>query len=150
LPGTYSKEGIVEKKRLQIKPTDFVSRLFSRREGKMTGEPRQTNTPLLNYKVTTSLPYLDAEIGVAQNGICCSGCRFSFKTSTCSSLSSNIWYLEDKVYSYDGFKEHFQQCQGAQKLWVLSNKGFDVSGVSPRLEAGEAFVKLPGNIKVPK
>jgi hypothetical protein len=62
LPGTYSKEGIVEKKRLQIKPTDFVSRLFSRREGRMTGEPRQTKTPLLNYTVTTSLPYLDAEI----------------------------------------------------------------------------------------
>ncbi|KAJ5472275.1 hypothetical protein N7530_006276 [Penicillium desertorum] len=110
----------------------------------MTGVPRQTETSLLNYMMTTSLPYLDAEIGVAENGICCSGCRFSFKTSTGSSLRRT------SVYSYDGFKEHFQKCQGAQKLWELSNKMFDVSGVSPRLDAGEAFVKLPGNVKLPK
>lgn len=57
---------------------------------------------------------------------------------------------EDKVYSYDGFKEHFRECQGAQKLWELSNKGFNVSGVSTRLEGGEPFVKLHGNVKIPQ
>jgi hypothetical protein len=86
-PMRYSKYGTAEKRRMQINPIDFVSRLFSRRGGKRTGVPWQTEDLLLNYMVTTSLPYLDAGRGVAQNGICFSGCRFPFQRSTGLSVS---------------------------------------------------------------
>ncbi|CAP86385.1 Pc20g10560 [Penicillium rubens Wisconsin 54-1255] len=145
-PMRSSKYGTVEKRRMQIRQTLLAD--YSHAEEVRV--PWQTEDLLINYMVTTSLPYLDAGRGVAQNGIFFSGCRFPFQRSTSLSVLMKYQNLEDKVYSDDGFKEHFRECQGAQKLWELSNKGFNVSGVSTRLEGGEPFVKLHGNVKIPQ
>lgn len=131
----YTHHLTVRKKRIQINPTELLGRLFSRKGGNRTEVPRQSDISLLNYMVTTSLPYLDVESGIAQNRICCSGCRISFRKSTDITSLTSFWALEDKEYSHDEFKEHFHACEGAQKLWELRNKGFNVPSVSPRLDS---------------
>lgn len=129
LPGRYV-EGIMRKQRYEIMPTEFVGTLSVREWHRV----RQLQGSLpLKYMVTTSLPYLDVESGVLQNGICCSGCdaflRRTHGAKSPSFPSENPWTLRDRVYSYDEFMEHFRECREAQSLWKSSNQGIDVSNI---------------------
>lgn len=117
LPGTYSFDAIVRNKRTQIMPTELAGRLCSSKGDKSTGVTRPKGTRLLGHMVTTSLPYLDIESGVIQNGICCSGCQIWLERSdgarSSSFPSANPYTLRHKVYSYNEFMEHFLECREA-------------------------------------
>ncbi|KAL3474535.1 hypothetical protein BJX99DRAFT_231499 [Aspergillus californicus] len=76
LPGIYSMDKIVRKRRTQMMSTEFVRNLFLR-DGDWRTRVTQTNeTALLHYMVTTSLPYLDIESGGIQKDMvqCLSNC----------------------------------------------------------------------------
>ncbi|OOF92495.1 hypothetical protein ASPCADRAFT_55460 [Aspergillus carbonarius ITEM 5010] len=142
LPGTYSMDEIVRKKRTQIMPAEFISRLSLREANEGARVRQSTETALLRYMVTTALPYLDVESGGIQNGICCSGCQIALERALGSSrVQPNACALRDKVYSYKGFMEHFRQCREAQNLWILSNQGVDVANFSEFVRRGGSFKK---------
>ncbi|CRL27481.1 Cyclin-like F-box [Penicillium camemberti] len=139
LPGAYSMEEIVRKRRVQIAATEFVSRLSLYKEDEITqATPR--GRALLCYMVTTSLPYLDTESGGIQNGICCGGCQIALERDLASSrVKSNACVLRDKVYSYDEFTQHFRECPDAQNLWKLRNQGVDITNLSEFVRRGGHF-----------
>lgn len=144
LPGSYAD--IVRTQRYQIMPTEFVGTLSAR--GRHSTSRLQVSLSL-KYMVTTSLPYLDVESGVLQNGICCSGCD-AFLRKDHLEISPNpsledLWTLRDKVYSYDEFMEHFRGCREAQSLWKLNNQGIDVSEISGFFKSGGGEIRLPSN-----
>ena len=141
LPGVYSMDETVRKKRTRIMPAELVSRL-SLREEDATRVMQSKETALLRYMVTTSLPYLDIESGSIQRGISCSGCQIALEKALRSSRAqSNACTLRDKVYSYDEFMEHFQGCREAQNLWELSNQGVDIAELSEFVRRGGFFKK---------
>jgi hypothetical protein len=154
LPGTYSMDEIPRKRRMQIVPTGFVSRSSLREEDEMTRVTQPKGRALLRYMVTTSLPYLDIESGGIQNGVCCSGCQIALEKDLGSSrVQPNSCVLRDKVYSYDEFIEHFQECREAQNLWKLRNQGVDITNLSEFVRRGGHFknrdVIMSFNSKMP-
>ncbi|KGO72685.1 hypothetical protein PITC_056710 [Penicillium italicum] len=133
---------IVRKKRFQIIPTEFVSRLSLRKEDGRKLVTQSKEIALLRYMVTTSLPYLDVESGGIQYGICCSGCQIALEKALGSSrIQSNACALRDKVYSHDEFMEHFRECREAQNLWKLSHQGVDTAHISEFVRRGGCFKK---------
>nr|XP_003188766.1 hypothetical protein ANI_1_2526074 [Aspergillus niger CBS 513.88] len=142
LPGIYSMDEIVRKKRTQIMPAEFISRLSLREANERARVAQSKEKALLRYMVTTALPYLDIKSGDVQNGICCSGCQIALEKALRSSrVQSNACALRDKVYSYEEFMEHFWECREAQNLWMLSNQGVDVANVSEFVRRGGWFRK---------
>jgi hypothetical protein len=141
VPGTYSMDEIMRKKRIQIIPTEFVSRLSLRKGDKRTQVTQSKETALLCYMVSTSLPYLDIESGGIQNGICCSGCQIALKALGSSRVQTNACALRDKVYSYGEFMEHFRECREAQNIWKLSQQRVDIAHISEFVRHGGCFRK---------
>ncbi|PYH90157.1 hypothetical protein BO71DRAFT_452957 [Aspergillus ellipticus CBS 707.79] len=131
LPGIYSMDEIVRKRRVQIMSAEYFGRLPLHKADDRTRATQEKETELLRYMVTTSLPYLNTETGVIQNGISCSGCQIALEKALRSSRTGpSSCALRDKVYSYDEFMQHFRECREAQKLWELSNQGVDVAKIS--------------------
>ncbi|PYH92795.1 hypothetical protein BO71DRAFT_382860 [Aspergillus ellipticus CBS 707.79] len=140
LPGIYSMDEVVRKKRTQIIPAEFISTLSLREANERARVAQPKEKALLRYMVTTALPYLDIKSGGVQNGICCRGCQIALERALRSSgAQSNSCALRDKVYSYEEFMEHFRECREAQNLWMFSNHGVDVDNVSEFVRPGGWF-----------
>ena len=73
----------------------------------------------LRFAAATSLPYLDRRAGEAQCGLSCKGCQLAFEAD----FSDDHLELRDRFYSRAEFMEHFDECPGAEKLWVASREG---------------------------
>ena len=73
----------------------------------------------LRFAAATSLPYLDRRAGEAQCGLSCKGCQLAFEAD----FSDDHLELRDRFYSRAEFMQHFDECPGAEKLWVASREG---------------------------
>lgn len=94
-----------------------------KRLGNMISMGAMVESPLYRFMASTALPYLDLTNrsndndnnsnanGRVECGVCCKGCQIALKKR------------RDRVYSREGFLEHFRRCRQAQKLWEASCEG---------------------------
>ncbi|PYH40068.1 F-box protein [Aspergillus saccharolyticus JOP 1030-1] len=130
LPGIYSMDETPRKRRTKVVLRDSVNTLYLSDYSENTRVKRSQSTSLLPYMVTTSLPYFDPKSGAVQRGISCSGCQVALeKDLYTSGVKPAACALRDKVYSHDDFRNHFQNCHEARKLWELSGQGTSIINV---------------------
>jgi hypothetical protein len=85
--------------------------------------------PLYRSMAATALPYVDSRAGGAaqvQHGVSCTGCQISVEKNAAMRgdiAGYDISDLRDRVYSRDGYLEHFKWCREAQILWDSSVGG---------------------------
>ncbi|GKZ34216.1 hypothetical protein AbraIFM66950_004401 [Aspergillus brasiliensis] len=124
LPGFYSLEETQRKRRFELILENSISTIFPSAEVEKSPGKVSRDTELQPYMVTTALPYLDNESDVIEKGVSCSGCQIALEKDLWSSrVKSNVCDKRDRVYSHEGFMEHFKSCQEARKLWDLSEGG---------------------------
>jgi hypothetical protein len=77
-----------------------------------------------NFMSSCALPYHDRQTGRVDHGMSCAGCQLTLQKGIFS-FQHEPQGLEfrDKVYSQDGFLEHFKRCQQAQLLWISRREG---------------------------
>ncbi|KAL2133610.1 hypothetical protein VTI74DRAFT_2048 [Chaetomium olivicolor] len=80
------------------------------------------------YLSATALPYADLHSRAprVQRGLCCNGCQISAGKDRWmhGDLEGyGIRHLRNRVYSRDGYLEHFRWCREAQALWKASRGG---------------------------
>lgn len=140
LPGTYSMDETVRKRRTEIVLSESISAIYLNDEVDETRVKRSKKTVLLPYMVTTSLPYFDYKSGVVQRGISCSGCQVALEKALRSSrVGSGACAMRDKVYSHDEFLDHFKACQEAQNIWKSRRRGSDNANFSEFVRRGGYF-----------
>ena len=86
--------------------------------------PLSSEVSLLWYMAMTALPFSEKASGGVEKGLCRTGCQSTLEeTIRTSRINNSVISLRNRVYSPDGFMEHFQWCPKAQALWKLSNEG---------------------------
>lgn len=119
VPGIYSMDETSRKGRIPLLSEKEIMSAFDVPKIAEIKEP-----PILRYMAATSLPYLEKASGDIQYGICCSGCQIALeKAIYVSTVKDSVFALRDRVYSQEGFVEHFQACAEAQALWKQSKEG---------------------------
>ncbi|KAK5999134.1 hypothetical protein PT974_01523 [Cladobotryum mycophilum] len=89
--------------------------------GLWQSEANRVRVPTLTtwrYMAAVPLPHYDPETGLVEKGASCKGCHVKVEGSPYIDLDDR-----DKVYSMDGFLEHFQHCVDAQILYDESQGG---------------------------
>lgn len=123
IPGTYGMSETNRKRRGYFVAKTHCSELLQK-DGL---EPLHTTTspdPLLvRYMASSSIPYLDVATGCVQTGLSCKGCQAALEDDAIEIRSTVPFRLRDKVYSREGFLDHFRQCDGAKALWISSKGG---------------------------
>lgn len=79
--------------------------------------------PLVRYMACSSIPYLDLATGGIQTGLSCKGCQAILEDDAGETHSTEFFRRRDRVYSREGFLEHFRKCDGAKALWISSKRG---------------------------
>ena len=85
--------------------------------------------PLYRYMAATALPHVNFGTGGAaqvQHGVSCTGCQISVEKNVAMHgdiAGYDISDLRDRVYSRDGYLEHFKRRREAQILWGSSVGG---------------------------
>ena len=85
-----------------------------------------TNSPdplIVRYMASSSIPYLDVATGSVQTGLSCKGCQVMLEDDAIKTRSTEPFRRRNRVYSREGFLDHFQQCDGAKALWISSKGG---------------------------
>lgn len=133
MPGKYSMGGVFRKKRALILAEVDVMRSPGARGQQCQSPHENLQVRLLRCMATTALPYFNKERGDSENGISCLGCqipvaremaRMVYSASGSPDDGELLRILpRDRVYSRDGFMEHFQECLEAQAAWGVSKEG---------------------------
>ncbi len=72
------------------------------------------------FMASRALPYYDRRARRVEDGMSYAGCRLCVEKRP-STL--NIFSLQDRVYTEDGFLDHFRWCAHAQLRWKSSGEG---------------------------
>ena len=105
---------------------DAVSKLRARRE--------QRNE---RFMAATAYPYYDLANARLERGVNCKGCQLRFEnTHTVTALSPA------RVYSTQGFLNHFSECTEAQGVWAASEKGTQPVHDSEMIRSG-GYINIP-------
>lgn len=126
LPGVYSMEESKYKSRIAIVSIHQAG-LFRRRQSQTRRRlplASLTRMQKYNFMGSCALPYYDKFTGQVEHGISCAGCQLAIEKFIIGAQAER-WAFEarDKVYSQDGFLEHFRWCEQAQLLWKSSIEG---------------------------
>ncbi|KAK0642107.1 hypothetical protein B0T16DRAFT_462117 [Cercophora newfieldiana] len=95
----------------------------------MTGDSTEARhfQQCLRFTAAVTLPYVDENVGKVDHGVSCRGCFRNWiqigpsgfvADSTIRMAAGSLLRLQNKVYSIDGFLEHFRWCGEAQSLWA--------------------------------
>ncbi|EME42633.1 hypothetical protein DOTSEDRAFT_112459, partial [Dothistroma septosporum NZE10] len=68
-----------------------------------------------------AFPSYDTLTRDVERGISCSGCQLISENQ--DGLREDLVFLRDKVYSKASFLKHYEECEGAQRLWNSSDDG---------------------------
>ncbi|EHK15319.1 uncharacterized protein TRIVIDRAFT_38294 [Trichoderma virens Gv29-8] len=126
LPGIYSMEESIYKSRIMI-ASPHQAKLISGREPQSPAQALPGNLGRyrkLAFMGSCALPHYDGQTGKVEHGVSCAGCQLALEKDIIGSRGDK-WAFEarDKVYSQDGFLEHFRWCEQAQLLWRSSSEG---------------------------
>ena len=75
------------------------------------------------FMATTTLPYLNIRTGTVEHGISCKGCHVVLLERLRMNDYVKSAQKRNRVYSEEGFLEHFRWCKQAQILWNCSMNG---------------------------
>lgn len=78
-----------------------------------------SQSPILRFMASSSLPFLDPITEEIQTGVSCRGCQLVLEAAP----SEARFDRRERVYSREEFLDHFHQCEEARNLWVLSQGG---------------------------
>ncbi|KAE8155746.1 hypothetical protein BDV40DRAFT_283009 [Aspergillus tamarii] len=142
IPGIYSLDEKPQKRAMRIVAKEHIAGIQRCQINEEAQQIRPKNSSLLYYMVSIALPYLDTTSGDIQSGVCCSGCQVALEEALrISRVEANAFTLRDKVYSHDGFVEHFHKCRKAQSLLALSKSGTGIAKISESVRRGGYFNK---------
>ncbi|KID81796.1 Cyclin-like F-box [Metarhizium guizhouense ARSEF 977] len=124
LPGIYSMNESTQKSRIAV---ICVHQALSVVKKDAPASWQQVDSPRskkLNFMGAVALPYYDRAAGRVEHGLSCAGCQLALEKYIIGARGER-WAFEarDKVYSRDGFLEHFRWCEQAQGLWRSSGEG---------------------------
>ena len=81
-------------------------------------------TPIHRFMAATALPFVDPCTLEVQHGVCCKGCQIALEKGLIAALGEAADFaLRDRIYSFEGFIQHFKWCAEAQALWISSQEG---------------------------
>lgn len=122
LPGVYSMDETQWKRRLRLVSPEVVPGSWdpTRPVGFHLAPPKLP--PLHRFLAATALPFVDPVTFEVQHGVSCKGCQIVVEKDSME-LKSLDNHLRDRVYSEEGFIDHFKWCAEAQTLWVSSQGG---------------------------
>lgn len=128
LPGTYSSDEYVQRDRITIVPVEQAMRASQEQQRALqqieTGSPWFPQDPKLAFMASCALPYYDSQDRTTEYGISCPGAQLVIDKGTISGMALKFVYMaRDRVYTKDGFLEHFKVCEEAQLLWTSSKEG---------------------------
>lgn len=126
LPGIYSMEESIRKSRITVVSV-YQAVLVSGQQPHALAQAQPANSgrnQKFNFMGSCALPHYDRRTGKVEDGISCAGCQLAVEKDIIGSKGEQ-WAFEarDKVYSHDGFAEHFRWCEQAQLLWRSSGEG---------------------------
>ena len=121
LPGTYSSETKQQRRRRYLVSGNHALEFLRTKEDE---DPRTTlgklpDSQALRCMASTWLPYVSPVTGESQLGRSCKGCQIAMETNMCDENFSR----RERVYSREGFLDHFRNCEEAKKLWLSSEGG---------------------------
>lgn len=124
LPGVYSMAETKQKSRITV---ICVHQAISsvRKDALAQWQPvNSSQSNKLNFMGAIELPYYDQGTDKIERGLSCAGCQLALEKDIIGTRGEK-WAFEvrDKVYSQDGFLDHFRWCEQAQELWKSSGEG---------------------------
>lgn len=128
LPGIYSMaESVTNCRTTVVSAYQLV--LMSERDShailaRTREEAERGRREKLNFMGSCALPYYDRRSSRVEHGVSCAGCQLALEKDIIGSEGED-WPFEarNKVYSRNGFLDHFRWCQQAQVLWNSSGQG---------------------------
>ncbi|ATY58575.1 Cyclin-like F-box [Cordyceps militaris] len=124
LPGIYSMNEITHKSRIAVICVHQAVSLVKKNAPAPWKPVGSSRSNKLNFMGAVALPYYDKGTGRVEYGLSCAGCQLAIEKDIIGTRGEQ-WAFEarDKVYSRDGFLEHFRWCEQAQRLWRSSSEG---------------------------
>lgn len=121
LPGTYSSDETQQKRRRYLVSGYHAFELLATNGDK---DPRAILDKLSGSRAwrcmaSTRLPYVSLATGESQIGRSCKGCQIAMEANMCDENFSR----RERVYSREGFLDHFRDCEEAKDLWRPSEGG---------------------------
>ncbi|KAJ3556474.1 hypothetical protein NPX13_g10127 [Xylaria arbuscula] len=71
------------------------------------------------FMAATAYPYYDLTNARVERGVNCKGCQMWVETNHTAVTTAN----PSRVYSTQGFLDHFSDCREAQEIWTTSERG---------------------------
>ncbi|OTB01163.1 hypothetical protein M426DRAFT_75345 [Hypoxylon sp. CI-4A] len=126
LPGIYSMDESVYKSRFTVVSV-HQALLIAERQSHALGQVLSAGSgryQIYNFMGSCALPYYDRQTNKVEHGMSCAGCQLAIEKDIIG-YRGEKWAFEarDKVYTQDGFLEHFRWCEQAQLLWESSGEG---------------------------
>ncbi|KAF2425568.1 F-box domain-containing protein [Tothia fuscella] len=135
LPAMYSLDQVSRKRRIDIIAEHHLQLGATDRHGHgraTAGANANTDTstqelaemPILTFMAASALPYFNECTKSVQRGVCCKGCQVAIEEGLVTSTGDGTSHqARDRVYSHEGFLQHFQWCAQAQDMWEASLHG---------------------------
>jgi len=121
IPGLYTIGKVPWKKRIDIVA---VSHLQQLQPSKGQEVRAIQGKPIHSFLAAAALPYFDDLTKSHHQGLSCKGCQIAVELGLVTLRGNGTgWKARDRVYSYDGFLQHFQWCAQAQDIWRSSLEG---------------------------
>ncbi|CCF37277.1 F-box domain-containing protein [Colletotrichum higginsianum] len=121
LSGVYTMEEVTRTRRTFIVAESHCLDALKRneiKESQLTFD-LWSQSPILRFMASSSLPFLDPITEEIQTGVSCRGCQLVLEAAP----SEARFDRRERVYSREEFLDHFHQCEEARNLWVLSQGG---------------------------
>ncbi|KAJ5709147.1 hypothetical protein N7493_010481 [Penicillium malachiteum] len=127
LPGIYTMNETIIKSRTTIVSLHEVM-VASKRQSPTQPQASQViivdRNQKFNFMRSCALPYYDKATGNVERGISCAGCQLAIEKKIFTTGTTTLQFdARDKVYTQDGFLDHFRWYEQAQVLWKSSAEG---------------------------
>ncbi|KAK3317831.1 F-box domain-containing protein [Cercophora scortea] len=146
LPGRYMMEQKRQTQRweLLVREQSLEALGFAITTRRRSGVPMiSPNTAIWRYMVSTPLPLLNPTTGEVQHGLSCKGCQIALEIADAhGARSAGLSENRDRVYSREGYLEHFPTCAESITLWQESEAG-TVSIREPEFTRRGGYLKDP-------
>jgi hypothetical protein len=126
LPGTYSMEQRSRKSRSTLvshqRAFGALCRLGLSTEAAASVLSDIGETHIGRFMASTPLPLFDPITTEIEHGICCKGCQIAVEEEV-DDGSMDLYRRRDRVYSKEGYLNHFPKCPQSISLWNSSKEG---------------------------
>lgn len=126
-PGTYGMNYYKHKQKPRFRIVSLHQAILAR--GTQLNAPLPIKLRLsycgtkFNFMGSCALPHYDKRTGRIEEGVSCVGCQLAMEKQIIGTRDTDWGYAaRNKLYSREGFLDHFRWCEQAQVVWNLSRK----------------------------